>query len=202
MAVRTGAEFLESLKDSREVWLGGGWVSDVTAHPSLTGCAQSLADAYDLQHDPAHRDLLTMGSPDTGEPVSLAYLLPRTPEDLVRRRRMAECLTRRSAGVAARLPAHMASLLVGLYDGRDILEDADSAFATNATEYLSYCRENDPCIAPGFSEPPRDRSLPPDRFESFRVVERRADGIVVRGVKAVSTLAQRVIGRRVRVSGR
>ncbi len=69
MAVRTGAEFLESLRDSREVWLGGEWVADVTAHPSLAGCAQSLADVYDLQHHPAHRDVLTMGSPETGEPA-------------------------------------------------------------------------------------------------------------------------------------
>lgn len=189
MAVRTGSEFLESLRDGRQVWLAGEWVSDVTTHPSLTGCAQSLADAYDLQHDPTHRDILTMASPETGEPESLAYLLPRTPEDLVRRRRMAECLTRRTGGVAARLPAHMASLLVGLYDGCDILADADPTFAANAARYLEYCRATDPCIAPGFSEPPRDRSLPSDSFESFRVVDRRADGIVVRGVKAVSTLA-------------
>ena len=189
MAVRTGAEFLESLRDSREVWLGGERVGDVTAHPSLAGCAESLADAYDLQHDPAHLDVLTMESPATGEPASIAYLLPHSPEDLVRRRLMAECLTRRTGGVAARLPAHLASLLVGLYDARDILEDADPALAANAARYFEYCRENDPCIAPGFSEPPRDRALPADRFESFRVVERRPDGIVVRGVKAVSTLA-------------
>jgi aromatic ring hydroxylase len=189
MALRTGTAFLASLQDRRQIWLGGEWVPDVAAHPSLAGCAQSLADVYDLLRNPAHRDLLTMELPQTAEPVSLAYLLPQTPEDLVRRRRMAEYLMRRTGGVAARLPAHMATLLIGLYDARDILADADPVFAENAARYFADCRGNDPCIAPGFSEPPRDRSLPPDRFESFRVVERKPDGIVVRGVKAVSTLA-------------
>lgn len=189
MVLRSGTEFLESLRDSREVWLDGERVADVAAHPSLAGCANSIADVYDLHRDAAHRDLLTMPSPASGAPVSLAYLLPRTREDLARRRRMAECLARRSGGVAARLPAHMATLLVGLYDARDILEDADPAFAVNMAHYFEYCRENDPCVAPGFSDPPRDRTLPRDRFENFKVVERRADGMVVRGVKSVATLA-------------
>ena len=37
MAARTGEQFLSGLRDSREVWLGGGRVPDVTAEPALRG---------------------------------------------------------------------------------------------------------------------------------------------------------------------
>src|SRR5207247_1021171 len=89
MVLRTGDQYLRALNDGREVWLSGKRV-DVTTDPDLRPCAQAIAEVYDLHHDPAHRDLLTIASPSTGEPVSLAYLEPRSTEDLVRRREMIE----------------------------------------------------------------------------------------------------------------
>src|SRR5262249_7729556 len=129
MPTRRGAEYLESLRDGRRVWLMGQPVEDVTTHPALAGCATSGADAYDPQHDPRHRDLLTMPSPTTGERVSLAYLLPGSAGDLARQRRMYEHLVRRAGGVAARLPQHLATVALGLYDVRDLLGKADPRFA-------------------------------------------------------------------------
>src|SRR6476661_6746244 len=93
MPIRRGAEYLNSLRDGREVWLRGERV-DVTCDPRLAGCAHAFAELYDLQHDPAHADSLTMPSPDSGEPVSLAYLLPRTVDDLIRKREMIALLAR------------------------------------------------------------------------------------------------------------
>ena len=120
MPIRRGEEFLESLRDGRRVWVRGELVEDVTAHPSLKGCAQSVAAVYDLQHVPAYRDLLTMPSPVTAQPVSLAYLLPHSVEDLTRQRKMYEFLVRRAGGVAAGLPQHLATVVLGLHDVRDI----------------------------------------------------------------------------------
>ena len=74
MPIRRGEEYLESLRDGRRVWLMGQRVEDVTTHAALAGCARSVAAVYDLQHDLAHQDLLTMPSPSTGQPVSLSYL--------------------------------------------------------------------------------------------------------------------------------
>ncbi len=69
MPIRRGEQFLESLRDGRQVWLRGEKVDDVTTHPALAGCARSIAEVYDLQHDPAYQDLLTMESPTTGQLV-------------------------------------------------------------------------------------------------------------------------------------
>src|SRR4030095_3556629 len=131
MPIRRGVEFLESLRDGRRVWLRGELVEDVTAHPSLKGCARSVAAVYDLQHVPAHRDLLTMPSPVTAQPVSLAYLLPHSVEDLTRQRKMYEFLVRRAGGVGARRPPHRAARLFGVHVPRECLGQENPAFAAN-----------------------------------------------------------------------
>lgn len=188
MALITGAEYLASLKDGRQVWLAGERV-DVATHPALAGCAKTLAEHYDLQHHPAHRDHLTMKSPSSGEPVSLAYLEPRSTEELIRRRQMTEFLARRTGGVMGRTPEFMATVLVGLHDVRDILGKEDPAFSSNITRYFEYCRERNLCLTHSFSDPPRNKDIPADRFETFHVAEHRPDGIVLNGARAVATLA-------------
>ena len=189
MPVRRGEEYLESLKDGRCLWLMGERVEDVTTHPALAGCARSVAEVYDLQHDPAYHELLTIPSPGTGQPVSRAYLLPQSVDDLAGQRRMYETLVRRAGGVAARLPQHLATVVTGLYDMRPLLGREDPVFIDRVTEFFEYCRENDRSIATVFSNPLHHRSYPVSRQEPLRVTERRADGIVVRGAKGVGTQA-------------
>ena len=51
MGARTGNEYLEGLRQSSaEIWLGDERITDVTTHPALQGCAQSMATLYDMQH--------------------------------------------------------------------------------------------------------------------------------------------------------
>jgi aromatic ring hydroxylase len=146
-----------------------------------------VAAVYDLQHDPAYHDLVTMPSPDSGQPVSLAYLLPQSVEDLTRQRRMYEFLVRRAGGVAARLPQHLATVVSGLYDVRNLLGTADPAFTGHVADYFAYCREHDLSIATIFSAPLHHRHHPVASQEPLRVVARRPDGIIVRGAKGVGT---------------
>jgi aromatic ring hydroxylase len=189
MPIRRGEEYLESLRDGRCLWLMGQRVEDVTTHPALAGCARSVAAVYDLQHDVAHQELLTIPSPSTGQPVSRAYLLPRSVEDLALQRRMYECLVRRAGGVAARLPQHLATVVLGLYDVRDLLGREDPAFAEHVARYFEYCRENDRSVATIFSDPLHHRNHPVSRREPLRVIARRPDGLLVRGAKGVGTQA-------------
>src|SRR6266568_4768717 len=46
----TGAEFLESLRDGREVYIYGERVKDVTTHPAFRNSAASVALLYDALH--------------------------------------------------------------------------------------------------------------------------------------------------------
>jgi len=167
----------------------GERVDDVTTHPALAGCARSVAAVYDLQYDVAHQDLLTIPSPTTGQPVSRSYQLPRSVDDLTHQRRMYEFLVRRAGGVAARLPQPLATVVLGLYDIRDLLGKQDPAFAEHVASYFAYCRESDRSIATVFSDPLHHRNHPVSKQEPLRVVERRPGGVVVRGAKGVGTQA-------------
>ena len=84
MAVRTGEQFLDGLRDGREIWLEGERVADVTGHPKMARMAKTLAGIYDLQHSPDYHDRMTFKSPSTGEPVALSYMFPETQDDLLK----------------------------------------------------------------------------------------------------------------------
>ena len=61
----TGTEYLETLKDGREVYSYGERVTDVTTHPAFLNAARTIARLYDALHDPKQKDTLTCPT-DTG----------------------------------------------------------------------------------------------------------------------------------------
>ena len=61
----TGAEYLESLDDGREVWLDGERVQNVAEHPAFRNSARMVARLYDAMHDPANKGTLAVPT-DTG----------------------------------------------------------------------------------------------------------------------------------------
>src|SRR5438045_474985 len=93
-----GERYLESLRDGREVWLQGERIADVTTHPAFARVCQALAHAYDLQCSPPTRDVMTHELPN-GLRASYSYLLPRSPEELLLRRRNAEIWARETFGL-------------------------------------------------------------------------------------------------------
>ena len=78
MAIKTGKQYSESLRDGRRLFIDGKVVSDVTAYPPLQGVIGTIASLYDDQHDPALQAILTCKSPTSGERVSTTYLEART----------------------------------------------------------------------------------------------------------------------------
>ncbi len=88
VSLRTASGFLESLRDGREIWLGGERVVDVTAHPLLRGAALTIAALYALQHRPDLQDRLSLPIDESGERIGYSHIQPRTRDDLRRRREM------------------------------------------------------------------------------------------------------------------
>jgi 4-hydroxyphenylacetate 3-monooxygenase len=109
----TGERYIESLKDDQEVWLNGARV-DVTSHAAFAGMLHELARLYDLQHTPEYRDSMTFVSPEMGNRVSYSYLLPRTIDDLLTKRRNCEIWMAESWGQLPRAPDFMSNVAVGL----------------------------------------------------------------------------------------
>ena len=74
MPIKTGKQYIESLRDGRRLYIDGKVVSDVTAYPPLQGVIATIAGLYDDQHAPALQKILTYASPSSGELVSATYL--------------------------------------------------------------------------------------------------------------------------------
>ena len=68
--IRTGAQYIESLRDARAVFVGGERVSDVTAHPAFRAAVRSIAGLYDLAAAPEHRDTDDLSVARRPEPPS------------------------------------------------------------------------------------------------------------------------------------
>src|SRR5438093_10484739 len=86
LGAMTGARYIDSLKDGREVWLDGEKVQDVTTHPAFTGMVHELARIYDLQHTEPYRDQMPFLSLRTAHRCSRSWLLLHPLEDLEKKR--------------------------------------------------------------------------------------------------------------------
>ena len=80
----TGQEYLESLRDGREIWIYGERVKDVTTHPAFRNTVRMIARLYDALHDPAKQATLTMET-DTGSGgfTHRFYRASRSVEEMV-----------------------------------------------------------------------------------------------------------------------
>ena len=185
--IMDGAAYLESLRDGREVWIRGEKIADVTTHPATARVAQEMARVYDLQHDPATRDIMSLED-DDGVRVSYSYLAPKTPEKLLARRRNTEVWARQTFGMCGRFPDFCASIVVGMYDVRHELAALDPQFGKNITAYLKFAAQNDLSLSHGLHDPAMDKSLRPeqDPDRCLRIVKERDDGIIVRGTRMVT----------------
>ena len=79
-------------------------MADVTTHPALRNGARTLARLYDMQHEPALRNEMTYASPTSGERVGLSFIMPKSHEDLERRRVMMRHWARTAAACWGALP--------------------------------------------------------------------------------------------------
>ena len=73
MPARTGKQYVAALKEKSKnmcVYLDGKRIKDVTEEPVFQGPIAAVAELYDMQHDPAYKDLLTYPSPTTGMAAS------------------------------------------------------------------------------------------------------------------------------------
>ena len=195
MPARTGAQYIQGLKDSPpEVWIGGERVTDVTTHPGLRNGVASLASLYDLQHDPSLREEMTYPSPTTGDRVGLSFITPSNTEDLQRRRRMMYHWARASAGMMGRTPDFLNVTFMAMAAASDYFGRNRPEFKENIQRYYEFIRERDLVLTHSLLNPLRRRSPSAGAPEAIseesalRLVGETDNGIVVRGCRLLATL--------------
>ncbi|WP_414944430.1 4-hydroxyphenylacetate 3-hydroxylase N-terminal domain-containing protein [Amycolatopsis sp. cmx-11-32] len=182
----TGAEYLDSLKDGREVWIGGERVEDVTAHPAFRNNAGSIARLYDSLHDPATSKKLIVPT-DTGNGgfTHPYFKAPRTVEDLQAGVEAMTQWSRMTYGWMGRTPDFKAAFLSTLGSNGDHY----APFEDNAANWYRKAQEKVMFIGHGIVNPPIDRHRGmTEHKDVYLTVDRETDaGLVVSGAKVVGT---------------
>lgn len=182
----TGDEYIDSLRDGREIWLHGERVEDVTTHPAFRNPIRMTARLYDSMHDPDVRDKVTVPT-DTGNGgVTMPFFKASTSsDDLIRERDAIAEWARMTYGWMGRSPDYKASFLGTLHANKDLY----APFEANAERWYRESQEKVLYWNHAIINPPVDRQLPPDEVgDVFMKVEKETDaGLVVSGAKVVAT---------------
>lgn len=183
--LRTPEEYYASLRDGRRVYYRGELVPDVTTHPVLRHAVTHAALDYEMAADPHHRDLAI-----TSEGYSRYFKIPTDADDLLRRSALIEAATREGRTLVTLIKEIGTDALLWLSTMAPTLGEP---YGTRIRQFYEYCRDGDLAMAVAQTDVKGDRSLGPsqqaDPDAYLRIVERREDGIVVRGAKAHTSVS-------------
>jgi len=191
MPARTGQQYLEGLRDQRELWLNGERVKDVTTHPLLAPMAREVARLFDLQYERA--DLMLVPSPDSGDMVGVSHIVPRNHADLMRRHHAVKFWAEATAGMLGRSPDYM-NVTFSCFGGRADAwaKHGNEQGAENLRRYQRLIREKDLVLTHTLINPQVDRSKPDAEAGNGSValhkVGETSDSIIVRGARLLATL--------------
>ena len=179
-------EYLESLRDGREIWIYGERVDDVTTHPAFRNGVRSVARLFDALHDPAHKDVLTVET-DTGNGgyTHPFFRAPMSAEDLVRGRDAIAAWQRMTYGWMGRSPDYKAAFLATYGPNADYYEP----FQDNARRWYKEAQEKVLFMNHTLVNPPVDRHREIHEVEDvfIHAVKETDEGVIVRGAKMVAT---------------
>lgn len=182
--IRTGAEYLDSIRDGREVYINGERVRDVTKHAMFKPLIDIRARIYDMQHDPATRDI--MSYQEDGEVHAINNKLPRAQQDWWDKRRATDTVFEDIGGVVTRVGDETVGEMWSLFDGQDVLNEVDPKFSKNIRTHISKVLHGDPFHVSANTDPKGDRSKPPQEQDPdmlLHVVKETDAGLIVRGAK-------------------
>ena len=182
--IRTGEQYLESIRDGREVYVNGEKVKDVTSHPMFKPLVDIRARIYDMAHDADTSDLMTYE--EDSEKFAIGLKLPHSQEDWWKKRRATDAVFEDAKGVITRVGDETVGEMWSLYDGQDVLNEVDPQFSENIKRHIDTVIKGDPFHVSANTDPKGDRSKPPQEQDPdflLHVVKETDAGIVVRGAK-------------------
>jgi 4-hydroxybutyryl-CoA dehydratase / vinylacetyl-CoA-Delta-isomerase len=183
----TPDQFEQSLKNlSPVVYMNGKRVENILKNPNTRTVVESNKASYEWALDPKHREIMSIHSPLIGESVNRYTYVSAGIQDLVNK------------AAAGTFTAEMLGTCIYRCVGYDALHslagttwemdrDLGTEYHPRFIEYLKMVQKRDLSVAGALTEPRGKRNKKTlewtDPFLSLRVVEKRPDGIVVRGAK-------------------
>jgi 4-hydroxyphenylacetate 3-monooxygenase len=188
--LRTGEEYRNSMRDGRVVYYGGEQIDDVTQHFATAGLIDWHARMYDAQHEDATRDVLTYVDED-GVRRPTAWLVPRTPEDLRRKREYNEYIAFETFGIPGRSPDTVHWTMIGMLAVREEFEKHCPELAPNIEATISRLSAQNAHVTGSIAEPQGIRSRAAragdDRSDMFRIVRETDDGVWLSGARTAGS---------------
>ncbi|MDG2375573.1 MAG: 4-hydroxyphenylacetate 3-monooxygenase, oxygenase component [Woeseiaceae bacterium] len=188
--IRNGKQYLEDLRDDRDVWIHGEKVKDVTTHPSLCRGAETLAGFLDRQFDDQCKDTVTYE--ENGGTYATSFMIPKSVDDIKKRGESAYEWARWSNGMFGRTPDYKNASVMAFAASAKFLEEGRPEFAENMRNYYEYVRTNDKVLTHtlinptyNFEEAKQGRS---SEKVALQVVKETDSGLVVNGARLLATL--------------
>ncbi len=183
MGLRTAEQFLKGLRDGREVYYRGQRVTDVTEHPELGVAARHASIDFQLAEDSKLKDLATRH--EGNEVYSTYYHIPRSAKDLLDRSKLIETGTTLGATLVLLVKEIGTDALFALM--RLLARSKETQGLERVSTLYRKYRHGDLALAVAQTDAKGDRTKRPseqsDPDLNVRVVEKRSNGIVVRGAK-------------------
>lgn len=184
-------QYLASLRKLKPViYCNGRKIESVVDDPMTRPHVNSAAMTYELAHDPEYNDLVVATSSLTGREINRFTHLHQSTDDLVKKVKMLRMIGQKTGTCFQRcvgLDALNATYIVT----HKVDKECGTSYHERFVKYMQEVQEQDLMIAGSMTDVKGDRSkkpgqqADPDLF--VHIVERRDDGIVVRGAKAHQT---------------
>jgi len=186
----SAADYRESLRRlSPRVFVDGRRVDSVADEPALAPGVNAIGVTYDFARRPEHARLMTARQGTSGRTVNRMLHVNDSTDDLLLKLEAVR-LVCREAGCAQRYLAHDAlNALIQATQRADAAHGGDRH--QRALNYLHHVQDEDLTLGIAMTDAKGDRSRRPGAQANpdvyVHVKERRPDGIVIRGTKAIVT---------------
>ena len=191
MALMTGEQYIESIRNLHmNVYMFGKRIENPTDNPILRPSLNSVRMTYDFAQMPEYQELMTVVSPETGKRINRFTHIHRSTEDLRNKVKMQRLLGQKTAACFQRCVGMDA--FNAIYSTTyEIDQKYGTHYHDNFKKFMLDVQERDLTVDGAMTDPKGDRSKAPhlqsDPDLFLRVVERRTDGVVVRGAKVHQT---------------
>jgi len=190
MALRTVEEYKKSLREMRpNIYKFGKLIEDVTTDPNTRWTVEGHSQIYYAQNDPELKDMVTTTSHLTGEPISRYLSIITSAEEQIANSKMKRFLFRRSGTCTGGRCAGWTAINAMWSATYDIDQEMGSDYHQRMTEWLKSAQARDISISGALTDPKGDRTKKPSQQDdpdmNLHIVEKREDGIVVRGAKVM-----------------
>ncbi|HSO41635.1 MAG TPA: 4-hydroxyphenylacetate 3-hydroxylase N-terminal domain-containing protein, partial [Rhodospirillales bacterium] len=188
----TAEGYRDSLRPYKpRVFVNGRAIASVADEPLLAPGIAAVGVTYDLAHEPEHAALMTARQSTSGKAVNRMLHIDETSADLLAKLEAVR-LACKISGCAQRYLAH--DTLNALFQATRRTDDAHGTdYHQRFLAYLHEVQDRDLALGIAMTDAKGDRAkrlgqqANPDVY--VHISERRPDGIVIRGTKAIVTAA-------------